>query len=239
MKKKNNQQKKVLFIICEGATDDVTLHRPLTNFINDLNKYIKVEITNGDVAYTKNINSDTCVKYIKKIVDNFREKMFLLPTDIIGIIHFIDTDGAFMNTDNIVSAGYGIKNTFIDDTLLTASKSSTTALFTKKKEVYQKLVSTEKIGTINYYKFFFSRNLEHALYDIPSATLDEKITLSKQFEYTYQNDSDGFKSFLKDVLFDVPNDYNKSWEYIFLDNNSVKRGSNAYLMFDILNKNLK
>lgn len=239
MKKKNNQQKKVLFIICEGATDDVTLHRPLTNFINDLNKYIKVEITNGDVAYTKNINSDTCVKYIKKIIDDFREKMFLLPTDIIGIIHFIDTDGAFMNTYNIVSAGYGIKNTFIDDTLLTASKSSTTALFTKKKEVYQKLVSTEKIGTINYYKFFFSRNLEHALYDIPSATLDEKITLSKQFEYTYQNDSDGFVSFLKDVLFDVPNDYNKSWEYIFLDNNSVKRCSNAYLMFDILNKNLK
>ena len=61
----------------------------------------------------------------------------------------------------------------------------------------------------------------------------------KQFEYTYQNDSDGFVSFLKDVLFDVPNDYNKSWEYIFLDNNSVKRCSNAYLMFDILNKNLK
>lgn len=233
MMKLNN---KVLFIICEGASDDVTIHNPLVNYLSLDNKMIKVVTTKGDIAYNKNITSKNCKSYIKRIVDDFKEKMFLYSSDFISIIHLVDTDGAFMEEENIIEEGLGTKNTFVNDTLYTASKKSMTKRFKQKKEVYEELLKIPSISKIPYYKFFFSRNLEHALYDLPNASLQEKITLSKSFDLKYKMDKIGFSEILKSILFEVPLDYMESWEYIFKDNNSVKRCSNVFLLLELLDE---
>jgi len=225
---------KILFIICEGTTDEVTFHRPLSNYLSSGETLIKVVTTQGDIAYTKKIDKNNCKKYVKQIVDDFKEKMFLYSTDFLGIIHFVDTDGAFMNQSHIID---GTSSSFTDSTFITASKKSVIARFTRKKEIYEELVKITSINKIPYYKFFFSRNLEHALYDLPQATLHEKITLSNMFEEKYKSDALGLEEFLQSLMNDVPNDYNESWNYIFQDDNSIKRCSNSYLLLKIL-KNL-
>jgi exosome complex RNA-binding protein Rrp42 (RNase PH superfamily) len=65
MVKKN--KRKILFIICEGTSDDVTLHRSIDNFINSGIRYIKVETTDGDMAYKENISEENCIEYVNNI----------------------------------------------------------------------------------------------------------------------------------------------------------------------------
>lgn len=228
------KEAKVLLIICEGMSDDVTIHRPIAHFVNQNDMLIKVETTFGDIAYKKNINESNCVKHIQQIVDDFKMKMFLSYNDFWAIIHLVDTDGAFMNEENIIESKISTKNIFEENTLITSSIKSTKKQFQNKKKIYQKLFSISQIKNIPYYKFYLSRNLEHALYDLPNATLDEKIKLSRQFDARYKEDCVEFEAFLKEVLFSIPSNYQESWEYIFKDNNAIKRGTNLYILLQIL-----
>lgn len=46
MGKKKSKQK-ILFLICEGDSDDITLHRSLKNYFGQYVKNIIVEVTDG------------------------------------------------------------------------------------------------------------------------------------------------------------------------------------------------
>lgn len=227
---------KVLFVICEGRSDDVTLHRALRNYVKALDLNIKVEVTEGDFVYKKDVDENTCVAYLEEMVNDFKNRMFLYSSDFYGIIHIIDTDGAFIDPaiiedDNNVN-GYK----FTATRLLTPNRAETLKQFAKKRQIYESLLHIDQISNIPYRKFYFARNLEHALYDIPHATTKEKIELSNQFDKLYQNDANGFEKTLKAVRFNVPNDYHASWDYIFINNNSMYRCSNIWLLLEMLKK---
>lgn len=57
-----------------------------------------------------------------------------------------------------------------------------------KKEIYEYLISLEKMENINYKVLFFFRNLEHFLYGKNNCTDEDKIKLSDEFEEKYKLD---------------------------------------------------
>ncbi len=239
MKTKN----KIIYIICEGVSDDVTIHHALVNYIKSISSNfstnIHVEVTDGDLAYKDGINLRNCGAYVKNKVDEFKTKMYLFNSDFLAIIHILDTDGSFIDSDSIIEDKSIKFAQFIDNKLHTPKLENTKKRFEKRTNIYKKLLEIEHINKIKYYKFFFSRNLEHALYNIPYATIYEKKQLSNSFDEKYAKDVVGFKKIMKEILFAIPNNYEYSWKYIFKNNNSLKRGSNFYLIFDKIDEIIK
>lgn len=235
MAKKN--KKKVLLVICEGLSDDVTIHKALNNFAQKQLDRIQVEITDGDIAYKEDIDETNCVEKVAKIVKDFKMKNFLYASDFFAVVHIIDTDGAFIKDSSIVENRSLNDLVFTENQLLTPNKNITLDRFHKKQKIYKKLLEEEYIDNVKYFKFYFSRNLEHALYDKSNATKPEKIALSDEFEKTYKEDAEGFYNIMNSILFAVPNDYNKSWEYILANNNSINRCSNFIILLDMIKNN--
>ena len=94
------------------------------------------------------------------------------------------------------------------------------------------MYETKYVGNVKYYKYFFSRNLEHALYDKPNATQCEKVELSDAFDERYKSNKDAFYNIIKSITFDIPIDYEQSWAFVFENDNSLKRGSNLVLLLN-------
>lgn len=106
-------------------------------------------------------------------------------TDYIAIVHVIDTNGAFIDEEAIIEDSSLYANKFCENKLFTNNKEYFSKSFEKKRLIYKKLFETNIICGIKYYKFYFSRNLEHALYGIENATLEQKIKLSNIFDNKY------------------------------------------------------
>lgn len=228
--------RKVLYIICEGDSDDITLHSSLGNYFRQRVSNIKVEITNGDIAYKDNINSKNCVDYIEKLVTDHKKKYFLFNTDFIAIVHIIDTDGAFIESSSIVQNNSIERNVFSNGKLHTNNKEYMSKRFDKKKDIYKTLYHTDMICGIKYYKFYFSRNLEHALYGIENASLSLKKELSNSFDEKYSSSAEDFEKKLKETMNNVPCDYEKSWDYIFESSNSTERCSNISILLEVVKR---
>lgn len=238
MGKKKSKQK-ILFLICEGDSDDITLHRSLKNYFGQYVKNIIVEVTDGDLAYRDDINDENCIKHVEKIINDHKKKNYLFCTDYIAVAHIIDTDGAFMNQTNIIEDISLSTNKFENEQLFTNSKEFMVERFKKKKAIYSKLFETDSICGIKYYKFYFSRNLEHALYGVENATKEDKIRLSNSFDETFKHDAINFEHKLKEIMNEIPDNYNESWNYIFSDNNSIKQCSNISIIFDLIKQDVE
>jgi len=52
-------ERRILFVICEGDSDDITLHRSLKNYFGEYVKNLIVEVTEGDFAYRKTLMMKT------------------------------------------------------------------------------------------------------------------------------------------------------------------------------------
>ena len=238
MGRKKNKQK-ILFLICEGDSDDITLHRSLKNYFSQYVKNIIVEVTQGDLAYKEGISDKNCVEYVGNILKEHKQKNYLFSTDYIAVAHIIDTDGAFMNKENIIEDETLSSNMFKNEYLLTNNREFMLKRFENKKAIYAKLFVTNYIYGIKYYKFYFSRNLEHALYGIENATVADKIRLSNLFDETYKLDAINFEYKLRDIMNEVPNDYNESWNYILTGNNYIKRCSNISIILDLIKEDVE
>ena len=67
-------KKKVLLVISEGVSDDVTIHKALNNFAKQHVEQIHVEITDGDIAYKEDVDENNCVERVLQIVKNFKKR---------------------------------------------------------------------------------------------------------------------------------------------------------------------
>ncbi len=87
-------------------------------------------------------------------------------------------------------------------------------------------------GTVPYRIFYFSCNLEHVLHNIREVENEAKFDFSKKFQDEYIDDLDGFLKLICQNTFSVKKDYASSWNFIKLDNNSIKRYTNFNLLLD-------
>lgn len=220
--------KKVILFIVEGQTDADSLNPILKKLFIDNN--IRFHIVRGDITTKNGISSQNAVVKVDECIKQEMEKYRFKVSDIIRIIHIIDTDGAFVPDTNVVYDDTdSIKYTL--NTIYTSNVEYIIRRNHIKKEVVSRLISTGSIRKIPYEIYFMSRNLEHVLHNKMHILSDEeKEDLADSFAEKYKNDINGFKDFIQNEDFTVKGNFRETWAYIFADCNSLKRNSNLHLM---------
>lgn len=226
--------RKFLLIICEGTSDRTTLYSPTRNYIKKKNITIQPSITHGDIALKKGATKESCEKKIKEIIDGFKKQYNLFPSDFFGVYHIIDTDGSFSPNEIYVKVEEGYYFKEKEGLIYSCDVEKSKEINRNKREIYEYLLSLNKISNVDYRVLFFSRNLEHALYDKGNCNEEEKVNLSDKFEEEFENDETKFYEKMSECSFDVPHSYNESWTYIMDKSNSIRRGSNYIVLLDLL-----
>lgn len=224
-------EKKIILFLVEGSTDSTTLGLVMSRLIETAD--IRFIVLEGDLCYRYRINPDNASQVIMRPVNNFLKRYRLKKTDIMRIVHVVDTDGAFIPPERVIyggneNAGYQA------DCILTRSVSSLRARNEMKTESARTLVALSAVDGIPYSFYYFSRNVEHALHGRAETVCGrEKRELSEAFENTYADHPELFVELVKSRGVAVRGSYRKTWEYIFRGINSLKRGTNIGLFFDI------
>ena len=83
-----------------------------------------------------------------------------------------------------------------------------------------------------YQIYYNSCNLEHVLYgELRHYSDEEKQILSDDFADKYDGKVDEFIKLISDPTIAVPGSYQKTWDYIEKDRNSLNRHTNMHLIF--------
>lgn len=220
---------RVIIFIVEGVTDKDSLEAILSELYEGRN--IVFSIVGGDLTAdyaSQTINIDRkLVSYIKFAMD--RDKF--LKSDIDRIVHIVDTDGAYIPHENIISSNT-IKYIYTNTNILSKNVEQVISRNERKKQILNKLSSKQNIFTsIPYNVYYMSCNLEHVLHNIQNADDIEKKNLAKDFEDKYFDNPNEFIKFISQSDFTVKGNYQETWEFIKNGTNSLNRYTNFHLCF--------
>lgn len=221
--------KKILLFIVEGPTDEDTLSPVFKKIFQ--NEYIRFHVVHGDLTSERLINSNNAKKTVHEHIKNEMDRYGFRRSDVVRVIHLIDTDGAFIPDAHIIP-GSEPRLCYEENQIISPNVSKTIERNQRKSLVLQRLYTTGTIGNIPYSVYYFSRNLEHVLHNTNGLlTDDEKMEYADTFSETYDHSPDAFIRFLSDSDFTVTGSYSESWRFIFSDLNSLHRHCNLHLLF--------
>jgi hypothetical protein len=227
-----NKIKKIILFIVEGISDEEALGLSLSKYFN--NNQIKFEIVCGDITSNKSSNQQNIKSKIGKIINNVRGDIYK-KSDFLKVIHLVDTDGAFIDEERVFEEDVDF-TIYEEERIINKSKQSIVERNKRKSSILNKLFTTKRIAGIDYNVYYFSCNLEHVLHNIIQVEENEKIELARSFSDKYDKDIMLFRDFFNSKDFKVEGEYLDTWEFIRKDNNSLKRYSNFYQVFDLYNK---
>ena len=148
------------------------------------------------------------------------------------IIHIVDTDGVYIPEIDIKEADVE-KAQYYENHIDVKNVKAIVNRNRRKGAILYKLRKTGKINGIPYRIYFNSCNLEHVLYDeLKDFTDEEKQILSDDFADKYDGKVNEFIEFISDNQIAVPGTFQKTWDYIEKDRNSLNRHSNMHLIFE-------
>lgn len=245
-------KKKLILFLVEGFTDEEALHRPIANFLTDVNEEVVFDfvIVKGDLTSDFKNNPKNIEKRIndKHFRPYFSSNDFYYPKDVVKVIHLVDTDGCFIPDENLLvwESGETVEFPYYSppyiyhrnrDFLIKRNATKATNL--------KFLIALDKIKvvskTIPYEVYYFSSNLDHCLNGEENINLStqEKIERAGLFADANENDSKLFLAFFKDY---IPNPdeitYSDSWDFVTQGVNSLQRYSNFYLGLKKLKEDL-
>lgn len=221
-------RKKVIFVIVEGPTDEISLGVILSKYYDET---VHVEIMHCDITTKKGVNSSNILKEIKKVVKEYADRNHFKPEHFKRIIHIVDTDGAFCTDDRIFEDNSVDCFVYSDSAIRVPSKKDAVARNKQKSLNLLKMTRTEYIWNIPYNTYYMSCNLEHVLFNKLNCSDEEKEQLAYQFAFQYKDNIQGFIDFISNSLFSITTDYLSSWKFIEEDNNSLKRYTNFSICF--------
>ncbi len=224
--------KKIVLVIVEGPTDDDALGVIFQRFFDD--NTVRVEVVHGDITAERFVNSSNILKRIKEIVQHSLDYYKLRKTDLLRIIHLVDTDGAFVPNSAIQLDKEASKPIYSVTNIKTNNPQKVVQRNAQKKENLTKLHSANYIwNSIPYSVFYLSSNLDHALYNELNLTDEEKEKKALEFAEEYIDNISAFVKFIRESEFSVVDDYLSSWSFIKQDLHSLERHSNLGICFDI------
>ena len=148
------------------------------------------------------------------------------------IIHIADTDGVFISETDVKEADVE-EVRYYEDHIDVKNVKAIVNRNKRKGSILYKLRKTGKVNGIPYRIYFNSCNLEHVLYDeLRDFTDEEKQILSDDFADKYDGKVNEFIEFISDNQIAVPGTFQKTWDYIEKDRNSLNRHSNMHLIFE-------
>ena len=219
--------KKIILLIVEGITEDISLRGILSEIFND--KKIEFCLVRTDITTREDIKPNNIKKELGNIVKNFLGRTFR-ETDLQEVIHLVDTDGVYIPETNIEkditlnNFVYSVDKIKAKDINKVIERNET------KKTNLDVLISTnEVLKKIPYKVYYLSQNLEHFFHDKLNCTREEKNKLAQILEDKYIEDLNSFLIFVRDSKLKSPDDYSDSWNYIKKSTNSLSRCSNIHI----------
>lgn len=219
--------KKIILLVVEGITEDISLRGILSELFND--KKIEFCLVRTDITTREDIKPNNIKKELGSIVKNFLGRTFRV-TDLQEVIHLVDTDGVYIPETNIEedvtlsNFVYSIDRIKAKDINKVIERNET------KKANLEVLISTnEVLKKIPYKVYYLSQNLEHFFHDKLNCSREEKNKLAQLLEDRYIEDLESFLIFVRDSKLKSPDDYSDSWDYIKKSTNSLSRCSNIHI----------
>lgn len=222
----SKKTKKVVLFLVEGVSEETALGLPMKNYFE--NSEVRFEVVHGDITTMEGVDSGSIIKHINTRITSYMSKYGYKNSDILRIIHIVDTDGAFIPEDGIV-LDESINLEYSEECIRTSAPVHIKARNEIKSKILFKLFNTYSINTMKYNVYFNSCNLEHVLVgELRNFSDTEKERIADDFSDKYCEDIEEFKLFLKSVL--PKEQYVASWKFIREDKNSLKRYSNMSLI---------
>lgn len=225
--------KKIILLLVEGRTDKRTLALIYSKLLRDHNLtfvVLKTDITAGE---------DMTVKYIEekikeKVEEYLAKNPFVKRSDILKLVQIIDTDGAFVPSVQVKQSKKG-KTEYFDTHIEAKDKNRLIRRNISKRAIVYHLANVKKVAGLPYEIYYFSRNLEHVLHNLPQDLTDEeKEDLAFEIAEHYRQCPEKFLQFLYNKEFHVNGTYTETWNFIMQNGNSLKRYCNMTVFFEQL-----
>jgi hypothetical protein len=238
-----NKLKKVLFVIVEGESDSLLFFDELEKvYPKDL---LVIKAFRGDIFTHPEVQG---VGIRDRIRDFFISKLDdLQPKDFLGILHFSDTDGAFVGEDKVfVDLDQREKILYKNDGIYVNTSDQKMGIhyrnqIKKVNTEVAKYIShiTYKKVQIPYNLFYFSQEVEHVIFDelnVPqNIKVIKMVTFLKKVRKT-QTINDLLMSHFPPLAVGITNKYKESWDFIFKADHSLHSCTNAILMYEYIDK---
>ena len=172
------------------------------------------------------------MKIVNAIVSEESRRYGLQRTDIREVIQLTDTDGCFISDKYIVEDESLSHIAYSEECIRTPFPLSIQQRNGKRRRAISSLVSMRMLkGHIPYSIFYFSRNIEHALYGIENGVSDSRKTdLAYEFSDRFSYNITAFIRYLEKADICPGNDYLSSWQAIETGRESLRRHSNLILL---------
>ena len=243
--------RKFLLFFVEGKSDRMALEIAIPALYDRIDKNIEVRFLEfgTDITCYDEIFIN---KKIHEILNDFCNKENIDLNNITNIIHIGDTDGAFISAEMVRldeepdrhKALYQQRTLYYEEDQIicrdtealdkikerNAIKSNNLKCLSCRSEI-----EIEKKVKIPYKIYYFSCNLDHFLHRNQNLEKKNKCDYAKKFARKYMDQEIQFAKKISndlDAIHDM--DYEASWDYIKLDNNSLQRHTNFNLLLEEL-----
>ncbi|MBQ8799112.1 MAG: hypothetical protein IJZ55_06070 [Lachnospiraceae bacterium] len=223
-------EKKVIAFIVEGASDEAALGTIMKEYF--LDNEVQFVVIRGDITTKDYVSKDAILKKINEQIEEVKKRYRYQTEHFIKIIHLTDADGVYVGEDCVKYAEVeGIQ--YYTDHMETAKVKETVERNVRKADILFKLRRTGTVQGIPYKIYYNSCNLEHVLYnELKDFTDEEKRDMSDDFAEKYEGKAEEFVAFISDTEIAVPGTYQKTWDFLEKDKNSLNRHSNMHLIFE-------
>lgn len=228
-------RKKVVLVIVEGGCEEVLLNNRLREKFDQY--HIRFHIHHGDILYDLSKPDEPIKKVIGNAIKEFMMKSKFRPEDIFCVLHIIDMDGCFIPEEAIVIDETQKELTIYHQDKITVPhdkqrKQIAARNIERGKNINEmKAVNTILTDEINYRMYYFSRNLEHVLFNDANPETGAKYPEVEQFIEQLEMP---IEEFLQEVMPTVSGDdpYAESWGVVAQNQASLEQYNNVPLLFE-------
>lgn len=238
----SSKQKKIILLFVEGESEQILLYERLRRKFHQHDVRFRVE--HGDMFGNLRHPKRDIKAAINESVKQFLHRYRLKESDLLAVLQIMDTDGCFIDEDAVVidkPQGQGRKTYYTDRNILVLDESHQNSIVKRNelKSINAKIMMTTSYvlrSHVPYQLYYFSRALEHVLFDKPNPRNENKLHKVEQFvEHLHEP----LEQFLEQLLklperANMKQVYEESWHYIMQGNHSLQRATNVSLLFQFI-----
>lgn len=237
------KMKKVVLLIVEGFSEEALLFERLHEMFNSFN--IHFEVQRGDILFIKD-NRRNIKATVGNVVNKTLQKRKFKKSDILAVLHIVDTDGCFITNNHVVVNNEQKKNTVYSDNKISV-KNEGQKCFIEGRNVQRSrninIMSTTAFvsKSIPYYMYYFSIHLEHVLFNERHPEKDDKTHNVEKFLEKLETPIEKYlKNYLPQMNSSLLEDqYIQSWQIVKQDLMSLSRLTNVPLLFKYLEQRME
>ncbi|MET4562972.1 hypothetical protein ABIA69_004163 [Lysinibacillus parviboronicapiens] len=241
--------KKVLLIIVEGQTEQIVLEDYLDEHFG--NSTIRFDVQREDILtkWDAKKNIPNIKNSVGRVIHNYLQKYKFLAQDLTAVVHITDADGCFIAPEFVQVKSDIEQNLYYTEDAIFVKTEKRKEQIEQRNEMKAnnaKILMAHDHFSINrlkvpYQLFYFSTNLEHVLWNERNEVATEKIHKADTF---IDNLSGSIEEFLGEFLPVNPalsyrEKMKKSWTFLMEGCNSLQRGTNVPLLFEMIKSNVQ